>query len=67
MSDNERTIINRLTKEGETPTSKFDAKTIQPLIDTAVVIKDESKGVYRLNGVLLRRVLEEETSQALAR
>ncbi|MDP3769702.1 MAG: hypothetical protein Q8R40_02075 [bacterium] len=60
MSDEERAITDRLIEEGEVPVSEIDADTIQPLIDTTFVTKDESKGVYRVNGILFKRVLSEQ-------
>lgn len=59
MSDEERTIIDRLIEIGEVPISEIDPTTVQPLIDTTFVAKDESKGIYRINGVLFKRVISE--------
>lgn len=60
MSNEERVITDRLVREGEIPTSEVSADTIQPLIDTTFVTKDDNKGTYRINGELFRRVVLEE-------
>lgn len=60
MSDEERAIIDRLIEEGEVSVSEIDAEKVQPLIDTTFVAKDESKGIYRVNGVLFKRVVSEQ-------
>ncbi|OGN08585.1 MAG: hypothetical protein A2750_03345 [Candidatus Yanofskybacteria bacterium RIFCSPHIGHO2_01_FULL_45_42] len=57
MSDEERAIIDRLIERDEVPVSEIDAEKIQPLIDTTFIAKDESKGIYRVNGVLFKRVV----------
>ena len=60
MNDEERAIIDRLIEEGEVAVSEIDAEQVQPLIDTTFVVKDESKGMYRVNGVLFKRVVLEQ-------
>lgn len=60
MSDEERAIIDRLIEEGEVAVSEIDTEKVQPLIDTTFVAKDESKGIYRINGVLFKRVVSEQ-------
>lgn len=57
MNDVERALIDRLILEGEVSTSDMDADAVQPLIDTTFVAKDETKGVYRVNGTLFKQVL----------
>ena len=37
----------------------IDADVVQPLIDTTYVVKDEEKGVYRINGELFQWVVSE--------
>lgn len=59
MSDEERIIIKKLAKENEISISEINADKIQPLIDTTFVVKDDSKGVYRINGQLFKRVILE--------
>ena len=57
MSDGERAITDRLVQEGEILTSEVSPDTIQPLIDTTFVTRDDTKGVYRISGELFKRVL----------
>ena len=57
MSDEERAIIDRLIERDGVPVSEIEAEKVQPLIDTTFVAKDESKGIYRVNGVLFKRVI----------
>lgn len=59
MSNEERAIIDKLIKEGEVPVSEINVDTVQPLIDTTLVTKDESKEIYRINGVLFEKVISE--------
>lgn len=59
MSDEERAIIGRLIEIDEIPISEIDPTTVQPLIDTTFVAKDESKEIYRINGGLFKRVVSE--------
>lgn len=60
MSDEERLIIEKLAKEDKIPISEINADKIQPLIDTTFVVKDDSKGVYRINEQLFKRVILNE-------
>lgn len=57
MSDEERLIIKKLVQENEIPISEINANIIQPLINTTFVVKDDRKGVYRINGQLFKRVI----------
>ncbi|KKW35261.1 MAG: hypothetical protein UY81_C0047G0003 [Candidatus Giovannonibacteria bacterium GW2011_GWA2_53_7] len=60
MSDAERAIIDSLIEREEIPVSEIDETTIQPLVDTTFVTKDETKKVYRINGTLFKRVISEK-------
>jgi hypothetical protein len=58
LNNEERTIIDRLIKEERgVSVSEINAHTVQSLIDTTFVTKDENNGVYRINGELFKRVL----------
>ncbi len=57
MSDEERRIINKLVKIGEIPVSEIDPEIVKPLLDTTFVVKDKSRGTYRINGELFKRVI----------
>lgn len=64
MNDEERTIIRQLAHEGEKPLSEYNADVMQSLIDTTAVVKDDEKGVYRINGEHFKRYITDTTSQA---
>lgn len=59
MSNEERSVVDRLISEGEVPVSEWDVALVKPLIDTTFVAEDKEKGVYRINGELFRRVVED--------
>lgn len=59
LSNEERTIIDRLGKEHEVPFSEISEQTVQPLIDTALITRDIDRRAYRLNGALFKRVVSD--------
>lgn len=59
MSDEERTIIDLLIDQGSIPVGTMDSAKIKPLVDTTYVRLDEKDQVYRVNGTLFSRVVQE--------